>query len=71
MKLFLCFWLVVAAVGIMVPVETGSERCLVIYSMSEEDTIKIGLKLPNDSRVQQFYDYRFKVRDLNGEVLLD
>ena len=39
--------------------------------MSEEDTIKIGLKLPNDSRVLQFYDYRFKVRDLAGKVLLD
>lgn len=61
MKVLLFLNLLLAAWAILVPVDTGSSRCMVIYSVSHEDTIKIGLKFPADSRVEQFYDYSFTV----------
>lgn len=70
MQVFLWLCLAATTSAIMVPVETGTERCMVIYSMSEEDTIKIGLKFPSDPRVEQFYDYSLKVKNLAGEVVL-
>ena len=39
--------------------------------MNEEETIKIGLRFPNDTGVRQFYDYRFRVKDLAGGVVMD
>lgn len=70
MKALLLFTLMLSAWAILVPVPTGSERCMVIYSMSHEDTIKIALKFPSDARVEQFYDYSISVKDLSGRVVL-
>jgi hypothetical protein len=69
MRVWLWLCLAAAVAAVMVPVETGSERCLVIYSINQEDTIKIGLKFPDDARIQQFYDYSLRVKDLAGQVL--
>jgi hypothetical protein len=70
MKILLFLILAAVARAILVPIETGTERCMIIYSMSQEDTIKIGLKFPSDHRVDQLYDYSLKVKDLAGNVIL-
>lgn len=43
---------------------------MVIYSMSQEDTIKIALKFPSHVQLDHFYDYKFRVQDLHGRAVL-
>lgn len=38
--------------------------------MNQEDTIKIGLKFPDDPKIQQIYDYTLRIKDLEGQVVM-
>lgn len=42
---------------------------MVIYSINEEDTIKISIKFPKDPQVEQFYDYFSYIKDLSGNII--
>ena len=57
MKLFLFFLLVLLAQSFLIPVPTDQERCMIVYSLDHEDTIKITIKTPSDPSINDFYDY--------------
>lgn len=42
---------------------------MVIYSISQEDTIKLTIKFPKDHSIEQYYDYIAEIRDLKGNVI--
>jgi hypothetical protein len=66
MQIFLFSCLVLLSSPFIIPVPTGSERCMVIYSVNQEDTIKLTVKFPKDHSIEQFYDFIAEIRDLQG-----
>jgi hypothetical protein len=69
MKILLFLCLASLCSSILVPVTTGQERCMIIYSVNQEDTIKIGMKFPEDASITNHYDYIAEIRDLEGNTL--
>ena len=69
MRVFLFFALSFLAYSFIIPIPTGSERCMVIYSMDQEDSIKISVKFPEDNTVEKYYDYITEIRDLAGNTI--
>lgn len=57
MKLLLFFLLGLLSQAFLIPVPTDQERCMIVYSLDHEDTIKITVKTPTDPTINDFYDY--------------
>jgi hypothetical protein len=69
MEILLWTLLALQTTAILVPVETGSMRCLAIYSSQQEDTIKVSMQFPRDAVLEMHYDYVALIRDLSGRVI--
>lgn len=57
MSIFPFLLLVCLGYAIIIPIQTGEERCMALYSLSEEDSLKVSVKFPADSSIENFYDY--------------
>lgn len=42
---------------------------MALYSLNEEDSLKVSIRFPADSSVERFYDYVTEIRDLAGRVI--
>ena len=69
MKSFLFILHISIALSFVIPIPTNSERCMIIYSINHEDTVKITIKFPQDKNVVDFYDYLATIRDLQGNTI--
>jgi hypothetical protein len=69
MRIFPFLALPLLAYAILIPITTGTQRCMVIYSVNQEDTIKITIKTPQDPIIATFYDYIAQIRDLAGNTI--
>ena len=69
MTLFLLLLQVVVSMSFIIPVPTNSHRCMIIYSMNPEDTIKVTIKFPKDPKISEFYDYLVSINDLKGNII--
>lgn len=69
MVLFPFFLLATLSSSFIIPVPTNSERCMIIYSMNHEDTIKVTIKFPQDRQISEFYDYLTSIKDLQGNII--
>ena len=43
---------------------------MALYSLNEDDSLKVSVKFPVDSSVDKFYDFITEIRDLNGNVIV-
>ena len=69
MEILVWTLLALQTAAILVPIETGSMRCLAIYSSQQEDTIKVSMQFPRDAVLEMHYDYVALIRDLSGKVI--
>ena len=43
---------------------------MALYSVEDEESVKISVKFPVDSSLDNFYDFSTEIRDFNGAVLM-
>jgi len=69
MNILLLTLLAITCTSIILPIHTDSQRCMVIYSDNQDDTIKINIKFPADPTIEQHYHYIAQIKDLRGNVV--
>lgn len=69
MQLFLLFCLSTLAASFILPLTPGTPRCMVVYSLSQEDTIKITIAVPQDQLISQSYTFVSSLQHLNQSVI--
>ena len=67
----LLFVLPLLTTSFLIPIPTNMERCMVVYSTKTDDTIKISVKFPQDSSIENHYNYQVNVKDLNGQSVVN
>lgn len=42
---------------------------MALYSKGEQDSVKVSVRFPEDSSIDEFYDYITEIRDLSANVI--